>query len=145
MNINSLLQLGASLIQGNSDDNTTGLATNQITNALADLLGGEGKLDFGTILSTMQSTGLGDIAASWIGKGKNLPISAETITNVLSPDKVAAFAAKLGLSESSAKTAIADALPRMIDQASPEGSILESFLGKTGGVQGLLNLAGKLV
>ncbi|MBV5319458.1 MAG: DUF937 domain-containing protein [Chlorobium phaeobacteroides] len=145
MNFNDLLQLGASLIQGNSDENTTGLATNKISNALADLLGGGGKPDFGTIVSTMQSSGLGDMAASWLGKGNNMPISADSIANVISPDKIAAFAAQLGLPESSAKTAIADALPRMIDQASPDGSILESFLGKTGGVQGLLDLAGKLV
>ena len=48
MNIEGLLNLGASVIRDNSDDATTSLDPDQLSSALGSLFGGkEGKLDFG--------------------------------------------------------------------------------------------------
>ena len=63
---------------------------------------------------------------------------------MLGSDKVKEFASQLGLSEESAKTALADALPEMIQNAHPEGSILENLIDKAGGLKGLADIAGKL-
>jgi len=60
-------------------------------------------------------------------------------------DKLREFAAQLGLSEESAKTAIADALPEMVDKASPEGSLLEDLFGNIGGMKGLGDMVGKFL
>ena len=144
MNIEELLNLGASVIRSNSDDATTSLDPDQLSSALGNLFGGTGgKLDFGTLLGKMKESGLDDIVTSWLGNGKNASISGETIKNLLGSDKVADFASMLGLSESSAEAAIADALPEMVDKASPEGSLLENIIDNAGGLDGLLGIARK--
>lgn len=144
MNIEDLLAMGASVIKGNSDDATTGLDQNQLISALGSLFGGrEGKLDFGSLLGKMKESGLDDVAASWLGNGKNTPISGDVIKNLLGSDKIAEFASMLGLSEKSAENAIADALPDMVDKASPEGSLLGTVIDNAGGMEGLLGMARK--
>jgi uncharacterized protein YidB (DUF937 family) len=133
MDLSNLLQLGAMAIQKNSDQATTGIDTNQLVSALGALFGGgSDKLDFASLISKMQQSGLGDIAASWLSNGSNLPISADSITDLVGPDKIASFAAQFGLSGESAKNAIASALPEMVDKASPEGSLLEGIVGNLG-------------
>ena len=145
MNIQDLLELGSNVIRNNSDDATNSLDTSQLSSALGSLFGGkEGKLDFGSLLGKMQESGLDDIAASWLGNGSNSSVSGDVIRNLLGPDKIAAFASMLGLSEKSAETAIADALPEMVDKASPQGSLLENIVDRAGRLDGLIGLAGKL-
>ncbi len=145
MDFTRILQLGASLIQQNSDETTTNLDTDQLTSAISNLFEGEGgKLDFGSLLTKMQASGLGHIAASWLGSDEKASISPDTIADLLGSDKVKEFASQLGLSEESAKTALADALPEMIQNAHPEGSILENLIDKAGGLKGLADIAGKL-
>lgn len=144
MNIEELLNLGASVIRGNSGEATTALDPDQLSSALGSLFEGkEGKLDFGTLLGKMKESGLDDIASSWLGNGNNVSVSGDVIRNLLGPDKIAAFASMLGLSEKSAETAIADALPEMVDKASPDGSLLEDIIDNAGGLDGLMGFARK--
>jgi len=148
MDLTDLLKMGASAIQGNSDDATTGLDSDAITGALGSLLGGgsDGGLDLSSIVSGMSSGGgLSDIVGSWLGGGDNMPISMDSITDLLGADKVTEFASSLGLSEDSAKGALADMLPSVVDQAtSGEGSIVEDMLAKVGGTEGAMGMIGKM-
>ena len=65
--------------------------------------------------------GLGDIAASWIGKGNNMPISAQQIEAVLGSGPIGQFAQKLGVSPAQAANVLAMALPMIIDRLTPQG------------------------
>lgn len=144
MDLSNLLQLGASAILHNSDQATNGLDSNELVSALSGLLGGGGgNLNLGAILSKMQQSGLGDIAASWLGNGSNAPISPGAVTDLIGSDKIADFASRFGLSEESAKNAIASALPEMVDKASPNGSLLEGLIGNIGGLGGLSDMVNK--
>ena len=148
MDLTDLLKMGASAIQGNSDDATTGLDTDAITGALGNLLGGgaDGGLDLSSIVSSMTNGGgLTDIVGSWLGNGENMPISMDSITDLLGADKISEFASSLGLSEDSAKGALADMLPNVIDKAtSGEGSIVEDMLAQVGGAEGAMGMIGKM-
>ena len=155
MDLSNLLQMGASLIQNNSDEATTGLDVGDIAGALGGLFGGsgeEGGLDLGSIVGNLMSSGgesggLMEVVSSWIGDGENLPIDADQITDLLGSDKVSAFAESLGIDFDSAKSALADALPQVVDQATPgeEGNdLLGSLLGSVGGVEGAMGMIGKL-
>jgi len=141
-----LLKTGASLIQGNSDDATTGLDTSTITDALSGLLSNsEGGLDLGSLVSGLGENGLGEIVGSWLGNGENASISMDQITDLLGADKISEFASSLGLSEDSAKGALADALPQVVDQAtSGEGSMIEDMLAQVGGTGGAMDMLGKM-
>ncbi|MCK5854730.1 MAG: hypothetical protein KAG56_05875, partial [Sulfurovaceae bacterium] len=106
MDLTDLLKMGASAIQGNSDDATTGLDSDMLSNALGSLLGGEdGGIDLGSLVSGLSENGLGSIVGSWLGSGENESISLDSITDLLGADKVSEFASSLGLSEESAKGA----------------------------------------
>ncbi len=147
MDLTDLLKMGASVIQGNSDEATTGLDTDAITDALGSLLGnGEGGVDLSSIISSMTSnSNLTEIVGSWLGNGENMPISMDLITDLLGSDKVSEFASSLGLSEESAKGALAEALPNVIDQAtSGEGSVLDTMLEQVGGAKGAMDMLGKI-
>ena len=147
MDMSDLLKMGASLIQGNSDDATTGLDTSTITSALGSIFGGDGEeggLDLSSIVSNLTDGNLGETVSSWIGDGENASIDADSITDLLGSDKVEAFAEKLGISVDSAKQALSDAVPNLVDKATEEDSDLVSgLMDKIGGVSGAMDLAKK--
>ncbi|CAA6806558.1 MAG: Unknown protein [uncultured Sulfurovum sp.] len=147
MDLTDLLKMGASAIQNNSDDATTGLDTDALTGALGSLLGGgsDGGIDLSNIMSGLSENGLGSVVGSWLGNGENEAISMDSITDLLGGDKVSEFASSLGLSEESATGALADMLPNIIDKAtSGEGSIIDSMLDQVGGAEGAMNMLNKM-
>lgn len=141
-----LLKMGASLIQGNSDDATTGLDTDALANALGGLISNdEGGLNLAALVGGLSQNGLGEIVGSWLGNGENAAISMDQITDLLGSDKISEFASSLGLSEESAKGALADALPQVVDQAtSGEGTVMDEMLAQVGGPKGAMDMLGKM-
>jgi uncharacterized protein YidB (DUF937 family) len=146
MELTDLLKMASGLIQGNNDDATTGLDTDDITNALSKLIGNsDGSLDLGALVGGLSQNGLGEIVGSWLGAGENKSISGDQITELLGSEKVSEFASQLGLSEESAKGALADSLPQMVDQAtSGEGTIMDEMLAQVGGPQGAMDMLSKM-
>jgi len=146
MEISELLKVGASLIQGNSDNATTGLNVDDITKALDGLIGnGQGGVNLVTFVSGLGANGLGAIVGSWLGQGDNKSISAEDITSLLGSEKVSEFASSLGLSEESAQSALAEVIPQVVDKAtSGEGGIMDEMLAQVGGPQGAMEMLGKM-
>ncbi len=142
MNLQELLQLGAktfstSALSGNAG---TTLNSNDLVSALSNLVGEGKNFDIGSLVSSLNSRGLGNIVSSWLGDGGNDTISPEQINDTIGSDKIEAFASKLGLSTKEAAGGLSEAIPQMIDNASSGGSILESI----GGLEGALGLASKL-
>ncbi|MBT8349322.1 MAG: DUF937 domain-containing protein, partial [Sulfurovum sp.] len=135
-----------SLIQGNSDDATTGLDVNDIAKALNHLVGnGQGGLNLATLVGGLSQNGLGEIVGSWLGNGENKSISIEQLTTLLGSEKVSAFASELGLSQESAAGALAEALPQVVDKATAgEGTIMDEMLGQVGGPSGAMDMLGKM-
>ena len=145
MDMTDLIKMGATMFINSkmSGDNGSGLDLGSLTSALSSLAGGSnsgGGLDIGSILSNMQSGGMADLAASWLGDGDNKEISSSQITDIFGQDKISDFASKLGLSEDEAVGGLRDALPNMVDKASSGGSILDSI----GGIEGALGMASKM-
>lgn len=141
MNMDDLLQMGAKVFSESnlSGDAGSNLDLGSIVSALSGLTGGQG-FDLGSIMSNLDAGGLGDIAKSWLGDGGNEGISPEQVTSVLGSDKVADFASQLGLSTDEAVGGLSEALPKIMDQGSSGGSLLDAI----GGIEGAIGLAGKL-
>ncbi len=146
MDLMDILRTGSVLIQGNSDDATTGLDVGDIANALSKILSNEeGGLDLGALLGGLSQGGLGDIVSSWLGSGENASISISQITDLLGSEKISEFASELGLSEESAAGALADALPEVVNEATPEGdSLAGDLLRQIGGAKGAMDMLGKM-
>jgi len=99
--------------------------------ALLGLLQGGG---LQTLLQSLQQKGLGNIAASWIGTGANLPISADQVTQVLGHDTLGKLAGQAGLDPKAAAGALSSILPGLVDQLSPGGALPDA-----GALQGALS------
>jgi uncharacterized protein YidB (DUF937 family) len=77
----------------------------------------------GGVLDKFKAGGLGDAAASWVGKGENLPVSADQISSVLGNGAIAEMAAKFGISPEVLSAQLAQHLPGVIDKATPNGEV----------------------
>ncbi len=141
MKMDDLLRMGAKIFSESnlSGDAGSNLDLGSIVSALSGVTGGQG-FDLGSLMSRLNAGGLGDIAKSWMGDGANDGISADQVTNMLGSDKIAEFASKLGLSNEEAAGGLSEALPKIMDQGSSGGSLLDSI----GGIEGALGLASKL-
>jgi len=94
---------------------------NAVLGALGGLVESAGGVQ--GIMSKLEASGLGDKAQSWIGTGGNEAISPDEVKRALGPDEVRAAAERAGVSEDEAATGIADMLPKLIDQVSPDGKL----------------------
>ena len=146
MELMDLLKAGAEMIQGNSDDATTGLDTDDIAKALENLVGnGAGGLDLVKFVGGLSQNGLGEIVGSWLANGENKAISMEQITTLLGAENIASFASELGISEESAANALAETVPQVVDQATRgEGTIMDEMLSNSGGPNGAMEMLGKM-
>jgi uncharacterized protein YidB (DUF937 family) len=98
------------------------------------------------LIAKFSQAGLSEQVASWVGTGKNLPVSGEQIQAVLGCAFVQDFAQKLGINPDDAARNLAKMLPQVIDKLTPNGEVskdgnlmelgmsaLSGFLGKTSG------------
>ena len=77
----------------------------------------------GGVLDKFKENGLAEQAASWVGKGENIPVSADQISSVLGSSTIAEMAAKFGISPETLSAQIAQHLPTVIDKMTPNGAI----------------------
>ena len=74
------------------------------------------------LIASFQKGGLGEIVASWVGKGENLPVSADQLGSVLDPGVVQSLADKTGQDASSVLGSLSTMLPQLVDKATPDGT-----------------------
>jgi uncharacterized protein YidB (DUF937 family) len=107
-----------------------------LVTAALEALGGPRESGLGGLAEAFQAKGLGDVVASWIGTGQNLPVSAEQIQSVLGSGVVQQLAARVGLSPEAASALLAQILPQAVDRLTPEGTLPAG--GLLGAATGLL-------
>ncbi|MGE3179373.1 MAG: YidB family protein [Vicinamibacterales bacterium] len=90
--------------------------------ALLALVNGSGG-GLGGLVQAFQKHGLGDLVASWIGTGQNLPISPEQIGKVLGSQQLSQFASQAGVPPEAAGATLASMLPALIDKLTPDGQL----------------------
>lgn len=103
-----------------------------VTSAMEALGGGQG---LNGLADAFQAKGLGEVVASWIGTGQNLPVSAEQLQSVLGSDVVRQLAARVGLSPDAATALLAQVLPQAVDRLTPDGTLpAGGLLGQAAGL-----------
>ena len=75
------------------------------------------------ILARLQQNGKGAKANSWVSIGANEPVDAADVRQALDDDELSRIAQQLGVSEDEAAEAVAQVLPDVVDQATPEGEV----------------------
>jgi len=114
-----------------------GLLDNFGNQAMGSLLGGNSNPIASSILQMIQNQpggltglvqtfhdkGLGGLVSAWVSTGPNPPMSTDQVHQALGSDKVKELAAAAGISPDIAGSAIAQMLPGIIDQLTPNGQV----------------------
>jgi uncharacterized protein YidB (DUF937 family) len=87
------------------------------------------------ILSGLKANGKGAEADSWVAKGENQPVAPEDVREAAGDHEITSIAEKLGVSKDEAAAAVAQVLPHVVDQVTPDGKVpaddeLDTKLGK---------------
>lgn len=75
------------------------------------------------IVSMLQNSGLGQQADSWVGTGANQNVSAEQLQQAFGASGLGSMAAQLGTSQGQAGSLLAQILPELVNQLTPNGQI----------------------
>ena len=75
------------------------------------------------IISKLQQGGLTDHVGSWVGTGANMPVTGSQLQEVLGSGTVGQIAQQLGLSHGDASSGLAQVLPQIINQLTPNGQV----------------------
>jgi uncharacterized protein YidB (DUF937 family) len=75
------------------------------------------------LVEKFKAAGLGHIADGWVSQGPNPPVTTEQLQQVFSPDQLRAFAQKLGVDLDVATKHLAEMLPHVVDNLTPEGKL----------------------
>jgi uncharacterized protein YidB (DUF937 family) len=71
----------------------------------------------------LSNSGMGKQVQSWIGPGENEPISGQQVQEAVDPNELHAMAQNAGLSDEEASEQLAQAMPQMVNEATPQGQI----------------------
>jgi uncharacterized protein YidB (DUF937 family) len=93
----------------------------QIIGNLLSNSGGGGGL--GGLLQQFQQAGLGAQAQSWVSRGQNMPISVDQLSQVFGSDRMRQMAAGAGLDQQVFGGRLAELLPQIVDQLTPDGQV----------------------
>jgi uncharacterized protein YidB (DUF937 family) len=88
----------------------------------------------GDLMGKFQQGGLGDVAASWVGSGQNMPVSADQLSNVFGSDMLGQIASQLGVSHGEAAGQLSQMLPEVINHLTPHGQAPAGGLGDIGSI-----------
>jgi uncharacterized protein YidB (DUF937 family) len=97
-----------------------------LMSSVMGMLGGQGGLQ--NLISQFDAKGLGDVIGSWVGTGKNMPISPDQLKGVLGDDTVKNIASKLGLDLNALTSQLSNLLPDVVDKLTPDGKVPEGDL-----------------
>jgi uncharacterized protein YidB (DUF937 family) len=96
--------------------------------------------------SAQADGGLMSMVQSWVSTGPNQAPNPDQITQLVGQDQLSAFAQQLGITPDQAVKGLQQALPQMVDKATPTGSLdLGNLLDSVGGVSGAIGLASKIL
>lgn len=75
------------------------------------------------LLAKFQQAGLGQHVDSWVSTGANLPISPDQLHQVLGSGAIGQIASQLGMDHGQVSGGLAQILPQLINQLTPNGQV----------------------
>ncbi len=75
------------------------------------------------LTSKLTQSGLGQQVQSWVGTGENQPVSGAQVQQAIDPNELNAMAQQAGMTPEETSAQVAQALPEMVNQATPQGQM----------------------
>ncbi|MEQ1545241.1 YidB family protein [Methyloglobulus sp.] len=118
--LDSLLTSAVTSALGGNAEGLTGNLVKGVVSMVASNSGG-----LSGLVDKFNQSGLGDVAASWIGKGDNKPVSPAQLVEALGADKVAELAEQAGIPADKGAEVLSQVLPSVVNEMTPDGEIPE--------------------
>ena len=93
------------------------------------------------ILDSFRRSGMSSQADSWVSTGPNVGISAEELQQAVGGSTLDPFASQLGMSPSQTSSVLAQILPELVNQLTPQGTLPDNHSDLIS--QGLTMLRGR--
>lgn len=103
--------------------NAEGLTGNLVKGVVGMVTNNAGGLS--GLVEKFNQSGLGDVAASWVGKGNNQPVTPQQVEQALGADKVAELAKEAGIPADKGAEVLSQVLPNVVNEMTPDGEIPE--------------------
>lgn len=111
----------------------------KLVQAVVSLLSNDGPVGgLPGLVARFQQAGLGELIASWLSAGANQPVSADQVSRVLDGGPLQQMAAQLGVAPGTAAQQLAQVLPALVDQLSPQGQAPQGGFGQQADLLGML-------
>ena len=109
--------------------NQFGISSTKITSLLSGLLAMVNDMPggLGAFIDRLRKSGLGDFVSSWLGSGEPRPISSTSLEAAIGRDSIDKLASRAGLSYSTAASALAFMVPKLVNRLAPGGVIPTQF------------------
>jgi len=78
------------------------------------------------VLGKFRQGGLAQQADSWVSTGQNMEVSGDQVQQVFGPSTISDLASKLGIPAGQAGLVMAQILPELINQLTPQGQVPEN-------------------
>jgi uncharacterized protein YidB (DUF937 family) len=98
----------------------------------------------GGLVQMLGKSGLSEQVASWVGTGANQPVSPDQISSALGNGPLAELASKFGIDPAQLSGGLAQYLPEVVNQMTPDGKLPDNANDTDALGKGLASLAGKL-
>ncbi len=77
----------------------------------------------GSVVQRFGQRGYGTQAASWVGTGENQDLDADSVQDVVGPEEISRMSAQCGVPEDEVRGGLAELLPELVNQSTPQGQI----------------------
>jgi uncharacterized protein YidB (DUF937 family) len=95
-----------------------GLIVSQIIGMIQSRPGG-----LAGLLQAFQQGGLGHVFQSWVGTGRNLPVSADQLHGTVGSDWISRITQATGLPQNQVEQHLSALLPQIVDHLTPNGQL----------------------
>jgi uncharacterized protein YidB (DUF937 family) len=124
--MNQASELLLNSLNSNENIDSSGIDSNQITNALQGLLPTSGgDIDFASLIAKFTQGNFGDLISSFLGDNANMSMMASQVISVLGQDNIINFASSLGIAPETASEILSNIIPDLIDKNSQGGGITQ--------------------
>ena len=113
-----LLDSILSAVTGNANSSST---QDQLIAAVGSLIEQNGGLQ--GLMSKFSEGGLSEIFSSWVGLGDNQGLDTNQLQSALGSEQITGLASQLGIDSGQASGFLAEYLPKIIDQLTPDGQV----------------------
>ena len=97
-----------------------------LSQLLGAIVGGnQGGGGLGGLLQQFRQAGLGQEAESWVGRGRNMPVSTDQLERVFGRDRLQGLADQNGVGLDEVLGGLSQQLPSAVDELTPKGALPE--------------------